>query len=98
VFDAGLRPASPAMGGVRWLARAGLLVAVVVALAGGWAAVHGDPAHELHVKWDQFKSLQTTSTSATRYTSTGGQRYDLWRVALLELQANPVGGVGEGAY
>jgi tetratricopeptide (TPR) repeat protein len=33
-----------------------------------------------------------------RYTSTGGQRYDLWRVALLELRANPLGGVGEGSY
>jgi hypothetical protein len=98
VFDTGLRPASSAMGGVRWLARVGLIVAVVAALAGGWAAVHGDPVHELHVKWSQFKSLQTTSTSTTRYTSTGGQRYDLWRVALLELRANPVGGVGEGSY
>jgi hypothetical protein len=98
VFDTGLRPASPAMGGIRWFARAGLIAAVAVALAGGWAAVHGNPAHELRVKWDQFKSLETTSTSATRYTSTGGQRYDLWRVALLELRANPIGGVGEGSY
>ena len=98
VFDAGLRPASSAMAGVRVAARAGLLVALVAALAGGMIAVHGNPVHELQVKWRQFTSLQATNTSATRYTSAGGQRYDLWRVAALEFRSNPVGGVGEGSY
>jgi hypothetical protein len=98
VFDAGLRVATPAVQSVRVLARLGLVLVLVGGLVGGWAAVHGDPVHELRVKWREFKSLQTTSTSATRYTSAGGQRYDLWRVALLELRANPVGGVGEGSY
>jgi O-Antigen ligase len=98
VFDAGLRAASPAAGGIRVLARLGLVAVVVAGLAGGLAAVHGDPVHKLRVEWREFKSLQTTSTSATRYTSAGGQRYDLWRVAALELRANPVGGVGEGSY
>lgn len=96
VFDAGLRPS--AMRGARALARLGLVAVLVAGLAGGWAAVHGDPVHELRVKWSEFKSLETTSTSATRYTSAGGQRYDLWRVALLELRAHPVAGVGEGSY
>ena len=96
VFDAGLRP--PAMREVRVLARAGLVVVLVAALAGSLIAVHGNPVHELKVKWDQFTNLQSTSTSATRYTSAGGQRNDLWRVALLELRAHPVGGVGEGSY
>jgi hypothetical protein len=99
VFDAGLRPASPAMRQVvRPASRLGLFAVALALLVGGLVAVHGDPAHELQVKWREFKSLQTTSTSAVRYTSTGGQRYDLWRVALLELRANPVGGVGEGSY
>jgi hypothetical protein len=98
VFDAGLRATSPAMARVRLGARAALLAAVCVAVLGGLAAVHGNPLHELDVKWREFKSLQTTSTSATRYTSAGGQRYDLWRVALKELRANPVGGAGEGGY
>jgi hypothetical protein len=99
VFDAGLRPASPVMSRVvRPLARYGLVVVLVLGLAGGLLAVNGDPVHELEVKWHQFQSLQSTNTSTTRYTSAGGQRYDLWRVALLELRANPVGGVGEGSY
>jgi hypothetical protein len=99
VFDSGLRPASPMMSHVvRPLARRGLAVALVAVLVGGLLAVHGDPVGEMQAKWREFKSLQTTSTSSTRYTSTGGQRYDLWRVALLELRANPIGGVGEGSY
>lgn len=98
VFDAGLRPATAAMTRVRTLARGGLIVALVVALVGGLIAVHGNPVKELRGKWREFESLQTTSASATRYTSTGGQRYDLWRIAVLELRSNPVGGVGEGSY
>ncbi len=98
VFDAGLRAASPAMGRVRFGARLALVAAVLVGVTGGLVAVHGNPAHELQVKWREFKSLQTTTGTATRYTSTGGQRYDLWRVALNELRANPFGGVGEGGY
>jgi O-Antigen ligase len=98
VFDAGLRVHSPAMARVRLGARLALGAAVLVGLVGGVVAVHGDPLHELQVKWREFKSLQTTSTEATRYTSAGGQRYDLWRVSLNELQAHPLGGVGESGY
>jgi hypothetical protein len=99
VFDAGLRPTSPAMSRVvRPSSRLGLVAVLIALTAGGLVAVRGNPVHELEVKWRQFKSLQTTSTAATRYTSAGGQRYDLWRVALLELRADPVGGVGEGSY
>ncbi len=98
VFDTGLRPASSEMARVRAVARAGLFVALAALLVGGAVAVHGNPVHELQVKWKEFKSLETTSTSAVRYTSTGGQRYDLWRVAALEFRSAPVGGVGEGSY
>jgi hypothetical protein len=99
VFDAGLRPTSPAMSRVvRPATRLGLVALLSALVVGGLAAVHGNPVAEAQAKWRQFKSLQTTSTSATRYTSAGGQRYDLWRVALLELRANPVAGVGEGSY
>ncbi len=98
VFDAGLRATSPAMAFVRRGARVALVAVVAAGFAGGVVATHGDPVHELRVKWDEFKNLQISPTSATRYTSAGGQRYDLWRVAVNELRASPVGGVGEGSY
>jgi hypothetical protein len=98
VFDAGLRAASPAMARVRAGARVGLALVALLVFAGGIAATHGDPAHELSVKWSEFRNLEGTATSLTRYTSTGGQRYDLWRVAFRELQAKPFTGVGAGSY
>jgi hypothetical protein len=99
VFDAGLRPASPAMSRVvRPASRVGLYAVVLIVLAAGIVAVHGNPVGEAQAKWRQFKSLQTTTTTEVRYTSAGGQRYDLWRVALIELRKNPLGGVGEGSY
>lgn len=98
VFDAGLRARSPAMARVRLGARAALVVAVLFGFAGGLAAVHGDPLHEAQLKWREFTSLQTNSSEATRYTSAGGQRYDLWRVALDKWRSAPLGGVGESGY
>jgi hypothetical protein len=98
VFDAGLRPARHALTRMRGFARAGLVVVAILALLGGAVAVRGDPIGELQAKWREFKSLQTTTPASTRYASVGGQRYDLWRVALHELGSHPVAGVGEGSY
>jgi hypothetical protein len=98
VFDTGLRPLSAASARMRAFARAGLLAVLLAALAGGMVAVHGDPIHEVQLKWHEFKSLQPTDVAATRYASAGGQRYDLWRIAALELRSAPLGGVGEGSY
>ena len=49
-------------------------------------------------KLDEFRSLETNSESATRFTTSSGQRYDLWRIAWLEFRDAPVGGVGAGNY
>ena len=98
VFDAGLRVVDPGMRLVRSAARFGLVLAAVGAVGAGFVAVHGHPVRELRQKWTEFKSLQTTTTTSTRYTSAGGQRYDLWRVALQELDAHPLAGVGEAGY
>jgi hypothetical protein len=98
VFDAGLRAAHPAMARVRRLAAAGLVGLAIVGVAGVVAASHGNPIHEAHVKWNEFSDLQATNTGSTRFSSAGGQRYDLWRVALDEFRSAPVGGVGMGSY
>jgi hypothetical protein len=99
VFEAGLRPAHPVVTArLRTLGRVGVVIVVLAGLAGGLAAVHGNPIHEAKVKWDQFTSLQSTTPLATRYTSVGGQRYDLYRVALDEWKAHPALGVGMGSY
>ena len=58
----------------------------------------GNPATYLRQKWDQFTSLKSTTPTTTRLLTVGGQRYDLWRVALKEFDSAPLLGVGADNY
>jgi hypothetical protein len=97
LFDSGLRPTSLGMRRIRVAARAALAVIVVAGIAGGLVAT-GNPVHYAHRKFDEFKSLQVDATASTRLTTTGGQRYDLWRVAWHAFENHPIGGVGADGY
>jgi tetratricopeptide (TPR) repeat protein len=71
---------------------------LVVAVIGALAAI-GNPVTFARDKWDQFRALNgNTSNTSTRLVSVGGQRYDLWRVALKEFGSSPVLGVGADNY
>src|SRR5205807_3105030 len=73
-------------------------VVVVVGLVGAAAAI-GNPVTFVRHKWDEFRQLNVnTSTASTRLLTVGGQRYDLWRVALKEFAGSPVLGVGADNY
>jgi O-antigen ligase len=73
------------------------VAALVVLLAGGWAAA-GDPLTRVRHAWDTFKSPRgyaADATTGSRLTSgLGSSRYDFYRVALDEFAAHPVGGIG----
>jgi O-Antigen ligase len=97
LFDAGMRPSSIGERRVQVVARAGLVVLALAAVVAALAAT-GNPITYAHRKLDEFKSLQTNATASTRLTTTGGQRYDLWRVAWREFEHHPLGGVGAGSY
>jgi hypothetical protein len=97
VFDSGLRPTSPGAMALKTVARGGLAVVALMTVLGAAVAV-GNPVPEARAKWREFTSLQTIATGSTRYTNAGGQRYDLWRVAVDEFKTNPVAGVGAGNY
>jgi hypothetical protein len=97
LFDNGLRSGSPQMRHVRRAARLALIACVVVGVIGAAIAI-GNPATYVSRKWDQFRSLQSTTPTTTRLLTTGGQRYDLWRVALTEFAGAPVIGVGADNY
>ena len=58
----------------------------------------GDPVHRVQQEWRAFTSLEVDETARTRFTGTGGFRYDLWRVALDDLKRRPLLGVGAGSY
>jgi hypothetical protein len=98
LFDRGLRADSPQMREARHLARVGLAIGAVIVVIGGLAAI-GNPVTYAHQKWDQFRNLnQTTTSASTRLLTTSGQRYDLWRVALKEFEGAPINGVGGDNY
>ena len=75
----------------------GLAVAGAGAGAAGVAAV-GNPVVFAGHKVAEFRSLDAGAPGATRLGSTGGQRYDLWRIAVREFQSAPLRGVRAGSY
>ncbi len=77
----------------------GMLVLVVLA-AGvrGYQATGGDPAGWLAARWHQFTHEGNPYRGNTRFTSVGGGRYDLWRVAVATFHAHPLDGVGGGSF
>ena len=92
-----LAPAgSPARGRVRSLASAALVaLGVVAAVAIGVNA--GAIEKRVHSQYEAFVQLSPGS-GGSRLVSGAGNRYDYWRVALIEFRSAPVGGVGAGNY
>jgi len=84
-----------------------LLGAAVVLMACGgivagtvWSTVNGHPVGWVQSEWHSFKQQGNpySTTSATRFTSVGGGRYDLWRAALRVFFMHPLKGVGAGNF
>lgn len=111
---AGLLIIGAALGGVAWLwdrARPGaglkrtahiagdvaLAVLVVAGIAGGLAKA-GNPISYADDKIHEFKTLEPAAAKESRLGTVGGQRYDLWRIALDEWKDEPLQGVGAGSY
>ncbi len=82
---------------LRRAARIGLALGTAIVVIGALIAM-GNPATYLSTKWNQFRSLQSTTPTSTRLLTTSGQRYDLWRVALKEFEGAPVLGIGADNY
>jgi O-antigen ligase len=97
VFDSGLRGSSPLMGKARLISRIGLGIVALVLVVGALISV-GNPVSYAQSKWDEFRSLESSTPTGLRLAYAGGQRYDLWRVALNEFADQPVAGVGIDNY
>lgn len=92
-----LRPAGRrALHSARWRQVAPAVVGglVVIGCAVGLAAGASEP---LKRRWDDFRSLNQPSSGA-RLGSTGGNRYDYWRIALDQFRDDPWRGVGAGNF
>lgn len=96
----GRRPLSAA-GAARLHRSVGALaiLALVLILAGGWAAA-GDPLTRVEHGWQSFKGgYAANSTPGNRLVSgLGSNRYDFYRVALDEFAAHPMLGIGADNY
>jgi O-antigen ligase len=97
LFDGGLRLSERHLRRLRTVAAAALAV-LALAAAGAALVVVGNPVAFAGDKAREFTALEAAAPGETRLGSTGGQRYDLWRIALDQFQSAPVGGVGEGGY
>jgi hypothetical protein len=97
LFDRGLRAQHRPLRHARRVAGIALAVTIVLAGAAGLVRV-GDPVRYASDKYDEFRSVQGPAFGVRRLGSTGGPRYDLWRVALTEFGDAPILGVGEGSY
>jgi hypothetical protein len=97
LLDGGLRMGERLRMGMRTFAGVGVVVVAVLAVAVTVAAI-GNPVTFASDRFNEFRSLETAAPGETRLTFGGGQRSDLWRVALLEFSDRPLAGVGEGSY
>jgi O-antigen ligase len=79
------------------LAGVGGLVALLATAAGLWLAV-GDPVDRVDRAARDFMELRVDPAASERFTTGGGYRYDLWRIALNEFEDKPVAGIGLGNY
>ncbi|MEA2347934.1 MAG: hypothetical protein QOG62_1721 [Thermoleophilaceae bacterium] len=97
LLDGGLRASPEVMRRAKRLAAVGL-VAGTVALIAGAIAVAGDPLQFIQEKISEFQKVPERGRELQQLISTGGERYDLWRVAGDEFAAHPIAGIGEGGY
>ena len=86
-----------------WATRAGAVAAVIAAgavLGVGLHATGGNPASWISGRWHHFQQSGNPYRGDvdTRFSSLGGGRYDLWRVAALEFRRHPLSGLGAGNF
>jgi hypothetical protein len=82
---------------VRKIVLGGVIVAAVAGLGAAWQK---DAPHWLQHRWDAFRAGQGSDVGAStdRLLTSGSNRYDFWRVAVLETEARPLTGYGAGNW
>jgi hypothetical protein len=75
-------------------------LAIVGVIVGAGAAVRADGIHWVDRRWQAFRAGQGSDSgdSSERLLTSGSNRYDFWRVAVLETQAKPLTGYGAGNW
>lgn len=81
--------------------RAVAVAAVVVGVTIGLVAVHGHVVGRVESAWKSFAHTTAPSTGGggtSHFTTLASDRADIWRVALHEFAAHPLGGIGQDNF
>jgi hypothetical protein len=78
------------------MAGAAVVAAAVIGLAG--AAVVTKPWYHVGPAWHSFKYQAVPTGTATHFGSLGSNRYDFWRVGLIEFKHHPLLGIGPNNF
>ncbi len=84
-------------GAVAWIT-ALVLVAAVVGVGSQLVGSNAKPERWVRHQWHAFIYEGNPIGGDTRFDSVGGGRYDLWRVAVIELHRAPLQGTGAGSF
>ncbi len=79
--------------------RLAAIAVVSVALVGGLGALAVvQPWHRAVTAWHSFKYAGEPTGTASHFGGLGSNRYDFWRVALIEFEHHPVQGIGPNNF
>jgi hypothetical protein len=77
----------------------GVLTAAAILIgAVGFVAAEPHPVAFVQGKWASFKHLDPNAGGTTHLTTIGSNRYDFWRVSLIEFERHPVNGCGARCF
>jgi hypothetical protein len=82
---------------------AGRIVGVLAATATligavGFVAAEPHPVAFVQSKWSSIKHLDPNAGGTTHLTTIGSNRYDFWRVSLIEFERHPINGCGARCF
>ena len=75
-----------------------LAALAVVAGAVAFVAAEHHPVAWTQARWASFKHFDPTAGGTTHLSALGSNRYDFWRVALIEFERHPVDGCGARCF
>jgi O-antigen ligase/polysaccharide polymerase Wzy-like membrane protein len=75
-----------------------VVVATVIAVPVAFFATVDHPGGYFGDRWRSFKHAPRDEFGRTHFISLGSNRYDFWRVALVEFRDHPLAGIGERGF
>lgn len=96
-FSARMERDSPQTGDRLKIVSSVTVIAVCALGLGAATVMAASRSDQIRDQLDSFTNLEATD-GGSRLTSGGGNRYDYWRVALKQLEDDPLTGIGAGNY